>query len=478
MLNDISVDDVSSQINSSKDYFLRIFTAITGFSVSEYIRNRRLSLAGQELVGGKVKVIDVALKFHYETPESFAKAFLRFHGVAPSAIRAQERLKIFNRITIQIYIQGGFSMSVRLDVRSVGFKNKLKDDTRSPESFALPACMTSLMEYMGEDARWQTINAHNREFTKRKLYDAVLAATGMAFGLLWHKDICPSSFDLMQVNNHNVTIGYAFDYVGYGYEIVEKTDTNFDVMKRLITASIDAGRPVLAFGIVGPPECAIVCGYDSGGDTLFGWSHFQSNKPDDCEPGGMFRKTDWHKDIWEIVLCGEKKEPKTDLKDIIRRGISITTADEIGGYYSGAAAYDAWVGYVTNPAYELMGDDELRKKYWFHHALIANHAEARCYLGGFLHESAGEDELLHKVGDIYNEIHDTCWKLWEVAGGINAADGYKCLRNVAKRGELADLIRKIQTLDFAAVEKLSVWLGKAYSRFKNHLSSSNRENLL
>jgi hypothetical protein len=167
-------------------------------------------------------------------------------------------------------------MSVKLDVRSVGFLQNLKNDMRSPESFTLPACMTSLMEYIGEDARWQTIRAHDREYTKRRLYDAILAATGMAFGLLWHKDVCPSSFDLTQVNDHNATILHAFDYVGYNCEIVERTGSNLREMKDLITQSIDAGRPVLAFGIVGPPECSIVCGYDGGGDTLFGWSPISS----------------------------------------------------------------------------------------------------------------------------------------------------------------------------------------------------------
>lgn len=458
ILEDISVEDVTNYIHSSKDYFQKVFNIVTGFSINEYIRNRRLSLAGQELFMGKSKVIDVALKYHYETPESFAKAFSRFHGVTPSSIRMRERLKTFNPITFQINIQGGFCMSVKLDVRSVGFLQNLKNDTRSPESFALPACMTSLMEYIGEDARWLTIRAHNREYTKRKLYDAILAATGMAFGLLWHKEACPSSFDLTQVNDHNATILFAFDYVGYNCEIIDKSNSTFNEMKSQITQSIDANRPVLAFGIVGPPECSIVCGYDSGGDTLFGWSHFQSNNPADCENNGMFHKSDWYNDIWKIVVCRDKKEPKNDLKDIIRRGIAITTANELDGYYSGAAAYDAWAKYVSDSAYESMSDDELRGKYWFHHAMVGNYAEARCYLGGFLQEVAGDDALLHKVGGIYNEIHDTCWKIWGVAGGIDSEDGYKCFRDASKQVEIVDLIRKIEELDFSAVKELKAWL--------------------
>ena len=235
LLENIRVEDVANNIHAANDYFQKVFSVVTGFSIGEYIRNRRLSLAGQELVSGKTKIIDAALKYRYETPESFTKAFSRFHGVTPSSMRMRERLKTFHPITIQINLQGGFGMSVKLDVRSVGFLQNLKNDMRSPESFAFLACVTSLMEYIGEDARWQTIHAHNREWTKRKLNDAVLAATGMGFGLLWHKDICPSSFDLTQVNDHDETIRRAFDYVGYHCGILDKADTGFLEMKSLLT---------------------------------------------------------------------------------------------------------------------------------------------------------------------------------------------------------------------------------------------------
>ncbi len=349
-------------------------------------------------------------------------------------------------------------MSVTLDVRSVGFMQHLKNDTRSPESFALPACLTSLMEYVGEDVRWETIHAHNREYTKRRLYDGILAAAGMSFGLLWHREVCPSSFDLTQVNDHDATIRLAFGYVGYECEIVEKTDSNFEDMKARIVQSLDAGRPVLAFGIVGPPECAIVCGYEDGGDTLLGWSHFQSHKPEDCAPNGMFRKSGWHEDLWKIVLCGAKTERRDDLKDIVRRGLAIATANELGGLLAGAAAYAAGAAYVSDPADEAIDDAVLKGKYWFHHALVGNHAEARAYLGGFLHDSAGEDGELHKIAGYYNEIHDTCWQIWAAAGGWQNPEAFQTLRDAEKRGKLAELIRKIEKLDFAAADGLKAWL--------------------
>ena len=81
LLENINADDVSKYINSSTDYFQKTFHIVTGLSISEYIRNRRLTLAGEELKNTQAKVIDVSLKYGYDSPDSFTKAFTRFHGV-------------------------------------------------------------------------------------------------------------------------------------------------------------------------------------------------------------------------------------------------------------------------------------------------------------------------------------------------------------------------------------------------------------
>ncbi len=88
---------------------------ITGITANEYIRNRRLSMAGQELIMSDVKVIDVALKYGYDSPESFSKAFSRFHGVSPNvAKRSGVELKSFNRLVIKIKLEGGTVMNYKI----------------------------------------------------------------------------------------------------------------------------------------------------------------------------------------------------------------------------------------------------------------------------------------------------------------------------------------------------------------------------
>jgi len=115
LLKNITVDEVSNHIHSSTDYFQRTFNIVTGLSISEYIRNRRLTLAGEDIKNTQAKIIDVALKYQYDSPESFTRAFTRFHGITPSAVRvSSSNLKHFHPLSIKIYIKGGFGMKRKI----------------------------------------------------------------------------------------------------------------------------------------------------------------------------------------------------------------------------------------------------------------------------------------------------------------------------------------------------------------------------
>ena len=101
LTQNISVNDVADKVYASNANFQRVFHLTTGITIGDYIRNRRLSLAGQELLSPKVKILDVANKFQYETQESFSKAFSRFHGINPSDVRKHlSMLKYFHPLTI------------------------------------------------------------------------------------------------------------------------------------------------------------------------------------------------------------------------------------------------------------------------------------------------------------------------------------------------------------------------------------------
>jgi len=112
LYNDIDIDDVASHIHSSKYHVQRVFSIATGFSIGEYIRNRRLSIAAQEILNSDIKIVDVALKYMYESPESFTKAFSRLYRYAPSHIRTDGIIpEVFHPLSINIELQGGFRMN-------------------------------------------------------------------------------------------------------------------------------------------------------------------------------------------------------------------------------------------------------------------------------------------------------------------------------------------------------------------------------
>lgn len=77
---ELTITDIAKQAIISPYYFQKGFSMLCGFTVGEYIKKRRLTLAGSELISTNRKIIDIALEYGYDSPDSFTKAFFRFHG--------------------------------------------------------------------------------------------------------------------------------------------------------------------------------------------------------------------------------------------------------------------------------------------------------------------------------------------------------------------------------------------------------------
>lgn len=112
--NELAIEDIARQVCISHFYFQKGFAMLCGMTVGEYIRCRRLALAGSELLSSQEKVIDIALKYGYDSPDSFTKSFTRFHGITPSAARKGGAIKTFAPLKITLTLEGGYSMDYKI----------------------------------------------------------------------------------------------------------------------------------------------------------------------------------------------------------------------------------------------------------------------------------------------------------------------------------------------------------------------------
>ncbi len=118
MMEDIDIDEVARHAISSTFHFQRMFHMLTGITVAEYVRRRRLTLAAQELASTHAKVVDIAFKYGYESPEAFAKAFRKAHGLSPSEARQQGViLKAYAPIAFHLSLKGDQEMEYQIGQR-------------------------------------------------------------------------------------------------------------------------------------------------------------------------------------------------------------------------------------------------------------------------------------------------------------------------------------------------------------------------
>ena len=112
----ITVNDVAEHVHISPFYFHKGFSMLCGYSVTEYIRNRRLSLAGEELMTKEATILTLAVKYGYDSADSFSRAFRRFHGVLPKAVKRGAVLKNFAPLKLTISMKGQLKVIYLKDI--------------------------------------------------------------------------------------------------------------------------------------------------------------------------------------------------------------------------------------------------------------------------------------------------------------------------------------------------------------------------
>lgn len=159
LTEEIEWDEAAREAHCSLFHFLRMFEVITGLTAGEYVRRRRLSLAAMELASGDAKVIDVALRYRYDSPDAFAKAFRKLFGCTPSAARHPGiRLRSYPPIAFSITLKGAHAMEYRIETKPAFQLTgvSIRTTTQDGRSFQeIPALWTQSMN----DGRFATLRA-------------------------------------------------------------------------------------------------------------------------------------------------------------------------------------------------------------------------------------------------------------------------------------------------------------------------------
>lgn len=118
--NNINFEIVAKEVGMSAFYFHRIFSSVIGISPTAYIRNRRLTVAAQEISKNNENILDIVLKYGFESHEAFSRAFKNFHGVVPKMAKTDgNEFKNFSKANLDIEVNANNILSYRIESKDI-----------------------------------------------------------------------------------------------------------------------------------------------------------------------------------------------------------------------------------------------------------------------------------------------------------------------------------------------------------------------
>lgn len=305
---------------------------------------------------------------------------------------------------------------------------------------AFPACLKACGNYVGIDVS----------------YDYAMAVSGAAFRLTWddtgwnlgNVDSVFTYDDPVRVFKQGIEgIGCTFGYLG-------RENSSKEDFITFIKAQIDKGNPVIALGIIGPPEACIITGYRNGGKTLLGWNYFQDNpefnRDVTFDKSGYFITDSWWDNPGTLaVMSLEPTDPKkADVKTILTNAVEAMTGRKYGNYVKGLSAYDAWIKAVENDN-DFSGDlilPLLAERLFTHGDAIDCLADGRDNASLFMKKAANEypehKGLFENAAALFMDVSSIHKKMSEVLGGWER--GEVQMRNFAKPEVRKIIVQHIQ----------------------------------
>ena len=360
-------------------------------------------------------------------------------------------------------------------VPRVGFWDPEVSEGRCPEDIPFPSCLRAWLEYRGENLGCRHATVEGADWGLGCAYAYLVGTSGTGFFLSWKPGWHGGNLDVRHMSEDPLApFDHAFASISYAYEYVGKEEYGEDDFRRRIMESIaDRGHPVLALGVIGPPECCLVTGYDEGGDVLVGWNYFQGDPAlqDDVtfEPSGYFRKVEWFKDTECLILLGEKEATPSFshvYRDALSWALTVMRTPVTGeDRRNGLMAYEAWADQLLRDADFPDDISVLRQRYMVHNDAVGMVAEGRWYASLFLAHIAQQEwkmaEDLYRAAAYCASEHALMWKVWEVTGGPGYGDEHaEKLADPQARCQIASLILQARDKDARAADHIERALEK------------------
>lgn len=335
---------MSKSFGFSVSYLRELFLRELGMPIMQYYRRRKMIVSAFELLHSDKKILDIALENGFSNHESYTRAFQKVFGMPPGRFRQERPLIGKKQLEVGVF---GLECIVSEDKRRDGLMMK-QDENKTvlygirkveqgayKSSTRFPICVKAVSEYLGDDVS----------------YAYIMAATGAAFRLTWDREtwnLC--NVDIYHtLRESNDIYQYGARALGRAFAFLERSEnTTKEEFTAFMKAAIAKGYPVIALGIIGPPEPCVVAGYEDEGDVVMGWNFFQNDaefaKSVRTADNGYFLCNTWweNTDTQALMYFGAVTGETASSRDIVKMAADIMEPRDEGSYAKGIRAYDAW----------------------------------------------------------------------------------------------------------------------------------------
>jgi|GEM_PF-920703 len=352
-----------------------------------------------------------------------------------------------------------------------------------------PSCLRACLKALGEE-----------RLPSNLAYARLLCHSGAAFRLMWNEARWDGgNVDIMAMDDDAVApLRRAFEASGFEARLYANADVRGPLpedsclsefardfpafldeegMRASIVESIDAGKPVIAFGIIGPAEACIVTGYEDEGRLLLGWNFFQDfkdiNPEQDFDPAGYFRKRGWYPNTSGIAVFGERRpiaafDARSEAAALIDLALRIMSTRKTGRgrneRVSGQAAFRSWAEAMKSGTLPCgKGESPEDMRLMAHGDAMDMSSEGRCYAAQYLEHVAsslaGDEAAALKEAAVAFRIESgTLWEIATLAGGPQRGpEQLAAMANEGTRLRISELILRAAAED----ERAAVLLAKA-----------------